>query len=88
MTAIQAYEAVLIELNKVKAPSLSLSDFLYFFNKLCTISLSLINIYYSFFLFLIIAIIRKNAPTPTNIIAPVFDFPTNPINMPIIIRRT
>jgi hypothetical protein len=33
MTAIQAYEAVLIELNKVKAPSLSLNDFLYFFNK-------------------------------------------------------
>lgn len=33
MTAIQAYEAVLIELNKVKAPSLSLSDFNYLFNK-------------------------------------------------------
>jgi|ADurb_Total_1213_FD_contig_31_901935_length_515_multi_2_in_0_out_0_2 hypothetical protein len=33
MTAIQVYEAVLIELNKVKAPSLSLEDFIYFFNK-------------------------------------------------------
>ena len=33
MTIIEAYEGVLIELNKVKAPSLSLSDFLYFFNK-------------------------------------------------------
>jgi hypothetical protein len=33
MTAIQAYEAVLIELNKVKAPSISLSDFIYLFNK-------------------------------------------------------
>lgn len=33
MTAIQLYEAVLIELNKVKAPSMSLSDFVYYFNK-------------------------------------------------------
>ena len=33
MTAIQAYESVLIELNKVKAPHLSLNDFVYFFNK-------------------------------------------------------
>lgn len=33
MTAIQLYEAVLIELNKVQAPSLSLPDFIYFFNK-------------------------------------------------------
>ena len=33
MTAIQVYEAVLIELNKVKAPSISLSDFVYYFNK-------------------------------------------------------
>lgn len=33
MTILEAYEGVLIELNKVKAPSLSLSDFLYFFNK-------------------------------------------------------
>lgn len=33
MTAIQAYEAVLIELNKVQVPSLSLTDFIYFFNK-------------------------------------------------------
>lgn len=33
MTALQVYENVLIEINKVKAPSLSLSDFLYIFNK-------------------------------------------------------
>src|SRR5574344_1262189 len=33
MTALQLYESVLVELNKVKAPSLSLSDFVYFFNK-------------------------------------------------------
>lgn len=33
MTVLQLYEAVLIELNKVKAPSLSLSDFIYFANK-------------------------------------------------------
>lgn len=33
MTAIKLYEAVLIELNKVKAPSMSLSDFVYYFNK-------------------------------------------------------
>lgn len=33
MTILQLYEAVLIELNKVKAPSLSLTDFIYFVNK-------------------------------------------------------
>lgn len=33
MTILQLYEAVLIELNKVKAPSLSLTDFVYFVNK-------------------------------------------------------
>ena len=33
MTALQVYEAVLTELNKVKAPSLLLEDFNYFFNK-------------------------------------------------------
>lgn len=33
MTARQLYENVLIELNKVKAPSLSLSDFIYIANK-------------------------------------------------------
>jgi hypothetical protein len=33
MTARQIFEYVLIELNKVKAPSLLLEDFNYFFNK-------------------------------------------------------
>lgn len=33
MTVLEAYEAVLIELNKVKAPSLSMNDFIYFLNK-------------------------------------------------------
>lgn len=33
MTVYEIYEDVLIELNKVKAPSLSVSDFLYFLNK-------------------------------------------------------
>ena len=33
MTALQVFNAVLIELNKVKAPSLLLEDFNYFFNK-------------------------------------------------------
>lgn len=33
MTTLQLYEAILIELNKVKAPALSLSDLVYFVNK-------------------------------------------------------
>ena len=36
MTAIQVFNAVLSELNKVKAPSLLLEDFNYFFNKTVT----------------------------------------------------
>lgn len=33
MTVIEAYRAILIELNKVQAPSLLLDDFIYLFNK-------------------------------------------------------
>jgi hypothetical protein len=33
MTARQVYEAVLVEMNKVQAPSLLLEDFNYLFNK-------------------------------------------------------
>ena len=33
MTARQVYEAMLIEMNKVEAPSMLLEDFNYFFNK-------------------------------------------------------
>lgn len=33
MTIKQAYENILIELNKVQAPSLLISDFVYLFNK-------------------------------------------------------
>jgi hypothetical protein len=33
MTAKQAYNAVLIELNKLQAPSILLEDYVYLFNK-------------------------------------------------------
>lgn len=33
MNVLNVYEAVLIELNKVEAPSLLLEDFIYFLNK-------------------------------------------------------
>jgi len=33
MTIRDAYESVLIELNKVQAPSILVDDFVYFFNK-------------------------------------------------------
>jgi hypothetical protein len=33
MTLLQVFEAVLVEINKVKAPSLLLDDFNYFANK-------------------------------------------------------
>lgn len=35
MTALQVYDAVLVELNKLKAPSMLLEDFNYFANKAC-----------------------------------------------------